>query len=81
MTQDFRTLYVEFPSKNLKSCLKTRLEIKGSYFHLQEKDKKHKTNYRPISILSNIPKICERCILKQFAGRSNLTLREKCPYS
>ena len=60
-------------SKNFNSCLKTGFnscpedlkcaELVPIY---KKNDKKHESNYRPISLLSNISKVYERCMQEQL---------------
>ena len=69
--EEFGTFFAEFLSKNFNSCLETGsfpedlkcAEVVPIY---KKNDKKDKSNYRPISLLSNISKVYERCMQEQL---------------
>ena len=69
--KEFRTFFAEFLSKNVNSCLETGsfpedlkfAEVVPIY---KKNDKKDKSSYRPISLLSNISKVYERCMQEQL---------------
>ena len=69
--KEFGTFFAEFLSKNFNSCLETGsfpedlkcAEVVPIY---KKNDKKDKSNYRPISLLSNISKVYERCMQEQL---------------
>ena len=70
--KEFGTFFAEFLSKNFNSCLETGsfpddlkfAEVVPIY---KKNNKKDKSNYRPISLLSNISKLYEK------ACKNNLT--------
>ena len=63
--KEFGTFFADFPQKNFNSCLETGsfpedlkcAEVVPIY---KKNDKKDKSNYRTISLLSNISKVYER---------------------
>ena len=69
--KEFGTFFAEFLSKNFNSCLETGsfpddlkfAEVVPIY---KKNNKKDKSNYRPISLLSNISKVYERCMREQL---------------
>ena len=69
--KEFGTFFAEFLSRNFNSCLETDsfpedlkcAEVAPIY---KKNDKKDKSNYGPISLLSNIPKFYERCMQEQL---------------
>ena len=72
LIKEFGTFFAEFLSKNFNNCLETdyfpehlkRAEVVSIY---KKNDKKDKSNYRSISLLSNIStKVHERCMEEQL---------------
>ena len=69
--KEFKTFFAEFLSKNFNSSLETGYfpedftcaEVAPIY---KKNHKKDKSNYRPISLLSNISKVYERCMQEQL---------------
>ena len=69
--KELGTFFAKFLSKNFNSCLETGsfpedlkcAEVVPIY---KKNDKKDKSNYRPISLLSNISKVYERCMQEQL---------------
>ena len=69
--KEFKTFFAEFLSKNFNSSLETGYfpedftcaEVAPIY---KKNHKKVKSNYRPISLLSNISKVYERCMQEQL---------------
>ena len=67
----FSKIFMDFLYNSFNSCLESGIfpdelklaEVAPVY---KKNDKKDKSNYRPISILSNISKIYERCIQTQL---------------
>ena len=76
LIEELGTFFADFLSKNFSSCL----EI-GSFHEdlkcakvvpiYKKNDKKDKSNYRPISLISNISKVYERCIQEQLDENSS----------
>ena len=65
--KDFGTFFAEFLSKNLNSCLENSSspeDLKCAEFVLIYK--KNKSNYKPISLLSNVSKVYERRMQEQL---------------
>ena len=69
--KEFGTFFTDFLSKNFNSCVETGsfpedlrcVEVVPIY---KKNDKKDKSSYRTISLLSNISKVYERCMLEQL---------------
>ena len=64
-------MFTDFLYNNFNSCLEIgmfpdKLKLAEVVQVYKKNDKKDKSNYRPISILSNISKIYERCIQTQL---------------
>ena len=64
-------IFTDFLYNNFNSCLKSgmfpdELKLAEVVPVYKKNDKKDKSNYRPISILSNISKIYEKCIQTQL---------------
>ena len=69
--QRFGDIFTDFLYNNFNSCLESgmfpnELKLAEVIPVYKKNDKKDKSNYRPISILSNISKIYERCIQTQL---------------
>ena len=69
--QQFSDIFMDFLYNNFNSCLESgifpdELKLAEVIPVYKKNDKKDKSNYRPISILSNISKIYERCIQTQL---------------
>ena len=69
--QQFSDIFTDFLYNNFNSCLESgifpdELKLAEVIPVYKKNDKKDKSNYRPISILSNISKIYERCIQTQL---------------
>ena len=80
--KEFGTFFAEFLSKNLNSCLENSPfpeDLKCAEFVLIYK--KNKSNYRPISLLSNISKVYERRMQEQLDEYfSDLLSRYQCGF-
>ena len=69
--KEFGTFFAEFLSRNFNSCLETGsfpedlkcAEVVPIY---KKNNKKDKSDYVPISLLSSIPKVYERCMQEQL---------------
>ena len=69
--KEFNPLFAEFLTRNFNACLNEGIfpedlkcsEVVPIY---KKKDRRDKNNYRPVSILSNISKIYERCMQEQI---------------
>ena len=69
--KELGTFFAELLSKNFNSCLQSgcfpeKLKCAEIVPIFKKNDKKDKSNYRPISLLSNISKVYERCIQEQL---------------
>ena len=82
--QRVRNIFAEFLSKN--SCLETgffpeELKFAEAFPIYKKNDKKDNRNYRPISLLSNISKVYERCMQEQLDKYfSDLLLKYQCGF-
>ena len=69
--QQFSEIFTDFLYNKFNSCLRSgifpdELKLAEVVPVYKKNDKKDKSNYRPISIISNISKIYERCIQTQL---------------
>ena len=69
--KELGTFFAELLSKNFNSCLQSgcfpeELKCAEVVPIFKKNGKKDKNNYRPISLLSNISKVYERCIQEQL---------------
>ena len=69
--KELGTFFAELLSKNFNSCLQSgcfpeELNCAEVVPIFKKNDKKDKSNCRPISLLSNISKVYERCIQEQL---------------
>ena len=83
LIKEFGTFFAEFLSKNFNSCLETdyfpeHLKHAEVVFIYKKNYKKDKSNYRSVSVLSNIStKVYERCMQEQLDEYFN-DLLSKC---
>ena len=84
--KELGTFFVELLSNNFNSCLETGsfpedlkcAEVAPIY---KKNDKKDKTNYRLLNLLSNISKVYERCMQEQLDEYfSDLLSKYQCSF-